>query len=331
MALKEYSKYLLILIVLILIYLSYKIISPLLPAILGAIIFTIVLHPLYLKIYKKTKRKGLSSFIIILLIIIFIIIPLIFFANRLFTESINAFNAANSMNLTDVSNTLKDITGLNINFERHIRENLESISTFFIFSGSKIIEFLAKGIINILIMLFLIYLLLIRGERIMLDIKKLFPMKKEDRERLFKEIDSIIKGLFKGFFLIAILEGIVAWIGFSLFNVPNPLIWALVIAIFALIPVVGPLLVWPPAVIYLLINHQTTNAILLAIYSGILLTYIDTILKPTVIGKRSKIDSVIVLIGLIGGIKILGLIGAIIGPLVLSILMAIYKIYEEKL
>ncbi|MFH1376349.1 MAG: AI-2E family transporter [Candidatus Woesearchaeota archaeon] len=328
--LKDYSRYILLIIVLLLIYLSYKVIEPLLPALLGAIIFTILLHPVYLRINKKIKKKGLSSLIIIVLIVVFIIIPLIFFANTLFNQAINTFNSANNLELTSVSETLKEVTGLNINFERHIRENLEEVSKFFLLSSSKIIEFLAKGTISLLIMFFLIYLLLIRGTEIISKIKKLFPMKKEDKDKLFSEINSIIKGLFKGLFLIAILEGVIAWIGFSLFGVPNPIIWALVIALFAMIPVVGPLLVWPFAAIYLLINNQVTNGILLIIYSGILLTYVDTFLKPIFIGKRSKIDPVIILLGIVGGISLFGMVGIIVGPLILSILLVIYKIYEEK-
>ena len=103
-----------------------------------------------------------------------------------------------------------------------------------------------------------------------------------------------------------------------------------VIALFAMIPVVGPLLVWPFAAIYLLINNQVTNGILLIIYSGILLTYVDTFLKPIFIGKRSKIDPVIILLGIVGGISLFGMVGIIVGPLILSILLVIYKIYEEK-
>ena len=328
--LKDYSKYALFIVVIILIYISYKVIEPLIPALLGAIIFTILLHPLYIKINKKIKRKEIASISVIFFIVIFILVPLIFFANTLFNQAISIFNSANNLELEPLSETLKNITGLDINFERHIRENLQEVSKFFLLSSSKIIEFLAKGAISLLIMLFLIYLLLIKGRKIMHKVKAMFPMKKEDKERLFSEVNSIIRGLFKGLFLIAIIEGLVAYIIFAMFNIPNSLIWALLIALFALIPIVGPLLVWPFAGLYLILNGQVTNGILLLLFAGISLTYLDTFLKPLFIGKRSKIDPVIILLGIVGGISMFGIVGIIIGPLVLSILIVIYKIYEDK-
>ena len=109
----------------------------------------------------------------------------------------------------------------------------------------------------------------------MLHVKRAFPMKREDKERLFREINNIIKGLFKGLFLIAVIEGIIAWIGFYLFGIPNPIIWSLIIAIFAMIPVVGPILIWLPASVYLIINGHVTNGIVLFLYSAIIITYVD--------------------------------------------------------
>ena len=133
-----------------------------------------------------------------------------------------------------------------------------------------------------------------------------------------------------GLLIIALLEGILSFIGFYLFNIPNPLVWSFLVVILAMIPMLGPTLVYVPASIFLMITGQTVDGLMLLIYSAITLGYTDNIIRHQIIKKTSKVNQVIALIGVFGGIQLMGIPGIIVGPLILSLLVVIYNIYEEE-
>ncbi len=326
----KYSKFIVITLILVLLYLSYRIIAPFIVPLLGAAVVAIAVYPLYKKIHKKTNKKTISSLLVILLIFIFIIIPLIFFTNRLLDETISLYNTASALELEGFSNNLKEITGLDINFERHIKESIQEISNIFILSSASLLETLVRGFLNFFIFFFTLFFFLKDGRRFVNKLRKFLPIRDDLEKKLFKEINNVIRGLLSGILIVAILEGIVAFIGFYLFNIPNPLIWSFVILLAAYFPIIGPATVYVPAAIYLAIIGDITNAIFLLIYSFGLISYLDNIVKPKMMGRGSNINPMIILLGVLGGISFMGIPGIIVGPLILSILFVIYRIYEEE-
>ena len=177
----------------------------------------------------------------------------------------------------------------------------------------------------------MVFFFLKDGKKLSKEIKKIIPLSNYQKARLFKGTQDIINGIFKGFFVIALLEFIASMIGFTIFGIPNPLLWSLFIAIFAMIPFLGPASIWGPAAIYLLIKGEIISAIILILYFGSILSfYMDGILKNQLIGKKTKITPVVSLLGIFGGIKLFGIIGIVVGPLILSLFILIYKLYREE-
>jgi predicted PurR-regulated permease PerM len=120
--------------------------------------------------------------------------------------------------------------------------------------------------------------------------------------------------------------------------VDNPILFGLLTIIFAFMPYVGAVVVWLPIVLLMLLNGIITgynpdivSAMLLSIYSIIIVSSIDNILKPKIIGDRGKIHPVVVLVGVLGGLVIMGPIGVVTGPLVLSLTFTFFEIYQEEI
>ncbi len=326
----KYSKFIVFALILLLVYISYKVIAPFITPLLGAGVVAIATYPLYNKIYKKIKRKNLSSLIIIILIILLIIIPLIFFSNRLLTETISIYNTANALELTEFSNSIKEFTGLDINFERHTKETLQEVSNFFVLSSANLLEKMIRGFLDFFIFFFALFFFLKDGKTVVKKLRRMLPIKENIERKLFKEINGVIRGLLTGILIIAVLEGIVAFIIFTIFQIPNPLLWSFVIALAAYFPIVGPATVYVPAAIYLAIVGNITYGILLLVLSAGIISTLDNIVKPHVMGKDSNINPIIILLGVLGGISLFGIPGVVVGPLILSILFVVYRIYEEE-
>ena len=293
----KYTKFIVIGLILILLYVSYKIIAPFIAALLGAAVVAIAVYPIYQKIQKKIKRKNLAAIIVIIFIIIFILIPLIFFANKLFSETIEVYNSARDLELTEFSDNLKNITGLNINFESQIKGGLQSISKIFISSSANVLEYLAKGMLNMFVFFFALFFLLRDGKKAIKKLRNLLPIREDIEIKLFSEINKLIRGLISGVLIIAVIEGVIAFIGFYLFGIPSPLLWSFVIVLAAYLPIIGPATVYVPAAIYLAVIGNITEGILLLIYSFALISYLDNIVKPNIMGKGSNINPAIVLLG----------------------------------
>jgi predicted PurR-regulated permease PerM len=326
----KYSRFIVFALILLLIYTSYKVVAPFITPLLGAAVVAIAAHPLYNRIYKKTNRKNLSSIIIILLIFLLIVIPLIFFANRLLSETINIYNAANSLELTAFSENIKEFTGMDINFERHTRESLQELSNFFVLSSASLLEKMLRGVIDFFIFFFALFFLLKDGKLVVKKLRRALPIKENIERKLFKEINAAIRGLLTGVLIIAVIEGIVSFIIFTIFGIPNPLLWSFVIALAAYFPIIGPATVYTPAAIYLGVMGNIVGGILLFVFSFGIISSLDNIVKPHVMGKNSKINPIIILLGVLGGISLFGIPGIIVGPLILSILFVVYRIYEEE-
>ncbi len=140
---------------------------------------------------------------------------------------------------------------------------------------------------------------------------------------ILKRIEKVTSEIVYGTLIIGIIEAIVAIIGFSLLGVKLAVLLGIIIGIFAVIPLLGPVIIWLPLMVLELMQENYLSAILFLILGLILTVGIDWLLRIRILQKRSEIHPIIMLIGVIGGIKVFGLTGFIIGPLILSIALSI--------
>jgi predicted PurR-regulated permease PerM len=330
-SLRDYGKVLFIIVLISFIYVSYKIVSPFIGDILAAIVLSIVSFPLYQKLKNKINRKNTAALITTLFIVLLITIPALFFANTLLHEAITIYNSIGAVDLHTPSEKLKEITGLNIEFDRYIKETIREASNLFIKSSTEIIRFLATGFVHLFATFFMMFFFLRDGKSIAREVRRSLPLSEYQKTRLFKGVTDKINGIFLGFLALGIAEFLAAFIGFSIAGIENALIWSLIVAIFAYIPILGPAAVWVPAAIYLFINGNVGQAIFLSIYFIIVLSfYMDNILRAQLIGKTAKIAPIISLLGIFGGIILFGIVGLIVGPLILSLFLLVYKLYMEE-
>ena len=155
-------------------------------------------------------------------------------------------------------------------------------------------------------------------------------MSESNKKRILKKVDSTVKSLFYGEIAISLIEAIVASIGFYLIGVDSPLIWGIIVGFVALLPAIGPTIIWAPmAIIYFLLGDITTS-ILVGLFGLLILTIsLDTIARAKILGLQGHIHPIIILVGVLGGLAAFGVIGLIIGPLILVLLELTLEIYME--
>jgi predicted PurR-regulated permease PerM len=136
-----------------------------------------------------------------------------------------------------------------------------------------------------------------------------------------------------GQIVVGMLQGLLACLGFILLEVPNPVLWGFLTAIISIIPLLGAVIVWFPIVIYLFIMGMAGGvywkAIALLIYGTCVVSTIDNFIKPKIVGDRAGIHPLIIFFGILGGLKLIGLPGILIGPMVLALFDIVIGIFRE--
>lgn len=159
------------------------------------------------------------------------------------------------------------------------------------------------------------YYILLRWDTITFTLKELIPFK--NKNKVANDIDSSTRGIVYGMLLIAIIEFIVAGAGFYLSGVKAYLLLAALIAFLAFIPGLGPIVVWVPTALVFLASGNYLTALGVIITGCLLTFFIEIVIANKITSKKAKLDPLITLIGVIGGVTLFGLFGVIIGPLVL--------------
>jgi predicted PurR-regulated permease PerM len=161
-------------------------------------------------------------------------------------------------------------------------------------------------------------------------IKVMSPLSDADDQKIINKLSQAVNGIMRGYFFIVFIQGTLVGIGFALFGVPNPLLWAMVAMITAFVPTIGSGLVSVPAIIYLFSTGNITGAVGLLLWAVVMVATIDNLLNPIIVGARINLHPIIILFSVLGGISLFGPVGILVGPLTISLLYTLISIYRNE-
>ncbi|HLC53490.1 MAG TPA: AI-2E family transporter [Candidatus Nanoarchaeia archaeon] len=291
--------------------LSWFIVKQTAIALVSAFILSYLASPLYRKLQAKMPNSLAAAFCISLILII-IILPLLLIAGSIISQ------AASILNDSSISERLNEISSEP--FLRKLNIDIELLKTYLITHIMALLGGLLGSFpslaLNILVLLVGVYYMLIAGDRLGSTLIRYIPFK--HKEKIAKEIGSTTRAIIYGMVLVALLEGVIAFIGFSLAGVKAALLLAALIFLFAFIPGLGPVIVWAPtAFFYGTIGHFGTS--IGVILTGLVISLgIEIMFVGKIVGKRARIHPLIMLVGILGGVPIFGIFGFVIGPLMLA-------------
>ena len=199
---------------------------------------------------------------------------------------------------------------------------------------SSIFGFFFTNAIN-LVLLFVVALVslfffLRDGESLIEFIKRASPLTERQTENLLNTFKNVIQAVLLANLLTALAQGILGGIGFWIFGLPAPVFAGTVMFFTSLIPFFGPVFVYVPATIYLLLTSQTNLVLLYLLYNMGLVSSVDNLIKPWIIGGRVKIHPLIIFLSVLGGIKLWGVLGILYGPLVAALLLMVLDLHLRE-
>jgi predicted PurR-regulated permease PerM len=205
-----------------------------------------------------------------------------------------------------------------------VREILERAASF---SGSFFLGALSS-LLGLALTVALLFFFLVDGDAMIRRARRFIPLEEAYKERLVNHLSGIARAIVFGTTMNALLQGLVLGIGFGIAGLPSPVVFGVLAALVAMLPVGGAALVWIPAVLWLFFDGRWGYGIFLVVW-GAMMSLLDSFLKPLLISGRAPISTLVVFIGVLGGIAAFGAIGIIAGPLILSLVLALIEFAEE--
>ena len=129
---------------------------------------------------------------------------------------------------------------------------------------------------------------------------------------------------------VAAVQGLLGGLMFWWLGLPAPLLWGVVMALLAVVPVLGAYVVWIPAALFLAMQGEWGKAMILSVWGGVVVGTIDNLLRPILVGKRLKLHSVLACMSVVGGLILFGPSGIILGPVILTITMVLLEIWRSR-
>lgn len=340
-------RYFTILLLIFSLYLTYLIASPFLHTIILSIVVAACCYPIYKRILTLVNGREIwASTIVMLLLITCIAVPLGFFITSLIPQAVDSLHAVTTwLQQSQSDSFLSDIQHnpmvqwlhekfpfFDIN-ETAIKSYLATISKTvgqeLVSIGTSALGDTLNFVAKFLLMLLIVFFLLKDGSKMIAGLKYLWPMRESQEDALLHTLRSTSRAVLVGGLLVAIIQGIVGGIGLAFVGI-TPLFWGTVMSFCSLIPIAGTGIVWIPASIYLLITSGWQQALFMVLWGAIPVAAIDSFLRPYFMRESAGVSVFFIFLSILGGLKAFGMLGILYGPLILSFVMVMLKIYGEE-
>jgi predicted PurR-regulated permease PerM len=326
-------------------YLFYAIIRPFLTAIIWGAVLAGIFFPLNSFLARRLKRNNLRALIMCIIVVAVIIVPAAFLAVGLVGEVVDGFpklRAAVEAGQLDFilkphaygwNEKVKEFLGRytdvsNLDIESIITANMQRLTTYLAQQVSNFIGNFSAAVVSFGLSVLSMFFFFRDGERFAARLKELLPMSEEFKHTLTARLREVTEASIYGGVLVAAVQGILGGIIFWATGLPSPIFWGTVMAFLSLIPIVGPYLIYLPAAVILMVSGSWIRGIIVLVLGIVVVSQSDNLLRPMIVSSRTKIHTLALFFSILGGLKVFGLLGIILGPVIASVVFAFIEIYK---
>ena len=328
-------------------YLVWRIVTPLWQPLLWAVLLGALLAPWNLRLTQRLGgRAQLASSITTALTVLLFILPLLAAGGAVTAQAaqllrhlerrVPEIRKGYEIDLSSVpwlENALAwlgDNTSITlVQLQGWFTEGLQRLLQVLMKSGGSVVMGALGTAVSFVVMLFVLFFVLRDGPALARQVVRMAPIEQRRRTLLWQHLSDVTRAVFLGIGLTALAQGVLLGVGFWIAGLPSPLVFGVIGVILALIPMVGPALLWVPAAIWLAIQGDHGYAIFLAVWGAVVVSLVDNLLRPLLISGRAEVPTLAVFVGVMGGLAAFGFIGLFVGPIVLGLLVALFRFEAE--
>lgn len=318
---------------------------PFLRAIAAAVILSVIFYPLYEKVLRWTGHRPIwASLITTLIIIVLFMIPISLLLLKATNEAISVAQRLGRISaeqggfgyfLTTLLERPLQFIGRFVDVSQFhpgeaVRSNIQRLSLSVLSSGAAILGSIARVLTNFFFMLILVFFMFAEGEKWAHGLAEMMPLSPEQSSRLFRNITDSIIGNVYGMVTVGFIQGLFTGIAVAIVGLPSPLLLGIVAFFASILPVIGAAMVWLPAGLYLIFTGAIWKGLFVLAWGAVVISAIDNVVRPWVVSGKVELHALVLMFVILGGVQVFGFLGLFLGPVVASVLAAVFKMLREE-
>jgi len=331
------AKAFLIILIVFVIFACYLVFRPFLVEILAAAILVSIFYTPYEWLVKKFRNhRNLASLVMCFLVILIVIIPAINLIIYTAQRSVLAYSdMINFLNRTNLDGTIKNsilekanLLGLDSDSLKVFVADIAKKSSNWLVSGAAtLVKGTTSFIISLIIIVFTMFFFFVDGSKMMDKVMYWTPLSNKYDREIFKKFRDVNYSTMISTFAVAIAQGAVGAVGFMIVGLPA-FFAAILMAFLSLLPYIGTGLIWFPAAVYLLFVGKIWQGVFLLVWGVLVVSMIDNLVRAYIIKGKAQVHPIFIILSILGGISLFGFWGVFLGPLIISIAVTVFHIYE---
>ena len=319
---------------------------PLYGAVLWAAILALLFNPLQRWLVKRLNgRRNLAAALSLIACICIVVIPGSLILASLAQEATGLYNrlSRSQLDLVTIVEQIGDalpswvVQALSV-FELGNLEQVQARLNSFVAQAAQFVASRALSIgqgtaqlfVSLGVMLYVLFFLFRDGAGVAVTIRRASPLSNFHTDYILRKFATVVKATVKGNVIIAIIQGSIGGITFWFLGIEAALLWGVLMAVLSLLPAIGSFLVWAPVAIYLLLTGDYLRGAILLAVGVFVISLIDNLLRPPLVGKDTRLPDYVVLVSTLGGISLFGINGFVIGPLIAALFFAVWSLFANR-
>jgi len=213
--------------------------------------------------------------------------------------------------------------------QEFVAAQLENAGAVLVGQSLGIMGNILSGFLKTFFVIFTMYYLFRDGDKIVAALPAALPLRKDQSDAIITRATEVISAGVYGVVTIAAIQGLLGGLAFWVLGVPSPILWGVLMTFVCMIPIAGSFFIWLPLAIYLMITGHWTKAIFLILWGALIISTIDNFLRPKLIKNQTKLHELFVFFSVLGGMRVFGLLGIILGPVVLAITIGLINTFSQ--
>jgi predicted PurR-regulated permease PerM len=318
-------------------YICYQLAAPFLPAATAALALAVLFAPLQRWLESKLKHPSVAALATVLVIGVSVAVPATFVGQRLVIQAAKGAELVQTKVKTGewrrALQTQPRLARLANKIEQQVDlpGTVTTLATWLSTAAGTIVTGSLYQVIGFCLTFYLLFFFLRDRAAALLSIRSLLPFSEATMDRLFNRIGDTIFATIYGTLAVSSVQGVLGGLMFWWLGLSAPLLWGVVMALLAVVPVLGAFIVWIPAALFLVVEGSWGKALILALWGMMVVGTVDNLLRPILVGNRLKLHTVLAFMSVVGGLILFGPAGVILGPLALTVTTVLLEIWRGRI
>ncbi|MDI1250788.1 MAG: AI-2E family transporter [Lacunisphaera sp.] len=316
------------------VYLCCRMAVPFLPAGAWALTLAVLFMSLQRWLESKFQRRGVAALIAVVVIGLIVVIPALVVAQQLVVQAANGaalfearFGSGEWRHALEAQPRLAELADT-IQRRIDLPGMVKSLAAWLSAGAGALVKGSVYQVIGLVLTFYLLFFFLRDRRAVLQSLRSLMPLPAAATDRLFRQVDDTIHATVYGTLAVALLQGALGGLMFWWLGVTAALFWGGMMALFALIPVLGAFVVWLPVAFFLAAEGHWGKALVLTLWGTLVVGTVDNLLRPILVGNRLRQHTVLAFMSVVGGIIVFGPAGLILGPVTLTVTMALLEFWR---